>query len=362
MKSLIFISVCVALIATVTGCSIFGGDATIEIESSEDAASLAKPTNTPEFPTETPVPDTPTPTPTTDIAEPTPLAVLGLLTPTPIPTLTATPVPTVTNTSVAEATARKAARDDIRRCQNWALQNMPGFAYHKFMELDPYQMDDLDRSLWRDNLNSFGSRYGSTRSGGIQDRLGPGGDFCRDYYSEAISEANSTKRNEQFKIECYSSLVQGEQEFRQWAYQEAVLAQDISYRYVPRETINQYTRLLNWLDIPANNLILMESPPHAILREEGIGFHRYDVPQIMDDERIVDVEVDKSDWKKVIEWWGLGHAFLKVEDKCGLYYPQLFYGRWMPVDSRDYEPPDEPLPQRALDRNRNLFVLEQKNE
>ena len=74
-----------------------------------------------------------------------------------------------------------------RWCKAWALDNLEPIVYAEFLQLDPLNMDDIDRTIWRDRLRNDSSCY-------------------RLYGSEPLNASNADRRNEQFKLACLSSI------------------------------------------------------------------------------------------------------------------------------------------------------------
>ena len=154
-------------------------------------AATAKPANTP-------------------VSVGTPLTVLPSYTPEPEPT--SSPVPTAT--AITSEAAQSKREEYVARCKHWALRNLEPIEYSKFERLDPYNMTDLERVLWgivlvdQEQVQTTGQYYyGFSSDGEIRfekDYL----EWCQDYWSEALSEANANKRNhESWEVSCSMLLV-----------------------------------------------------------------------------------------------------------------------------------------------------------
>ena len=134
---------------------------------------------------------------------------------------------------------------------------------------------------------------------------------------------------------------------------------EIANETVSRNAINQYVRIMNWMDISVEELLRMDETPHSLMvrllhNESGEydyahsvdgPYHYYD----LDDEGL--------------EWFGIAYAWDRaISEGCGAYYPQLFFNRWIPLDAEMYEISEGtpvPLPDSALQGpNRDLFVPE----
>lgn len=319
----------------------------------------ANPTYTP-YPKYTPYP-TYTPQPGTadasspefrDSSAPTPLAVLPGITPTPQPTRTPTPTPVPA--AEATATAQRLATEDLKRCDFWALNNLRPIVYAHFTELDPYNMDDFDRALWRTQLNvsSSGSYDRGLQNIGVYQEGQPS-EWCQDYWSEALSSSNAYKRNEAWKNQCYLSLAQIIEETNEY------FGEAIYYESAPRNAINQYVRIMNWMDIGVEELLRLEETPQELIWRLAID--ESDEYEYADTSGYpyMDDELDKDD----IEWFGVVYAWNRaIDGRCNVYYPQLFYNRWIPLDPEGYGVLDatpSPLPEIVMQGpNRDLFVPE----
>ena len=240
-----------------------------------------------EAPTAAPAPTQPPPNPSA-----TPLALSGRIT----PTATATPWPTPTRIpeSVVDAELSELAAEYRMRCLHYVRENEQPVTYAEFSALNPNNMTDLERVLWgRINDDDAFERY------------------CQDYWSEPLSLQNAHKRNESYRDECYRSL---------WYGRENYLYED--HRW------DQYSRIANWLDIPGETLLDMSPRPLDLVvvawerQERGYEFRPED------------------EWYRILEAWPwndfeVGPQVGRNGDtrNCVNYYPQLFTGRWIPLDT-----------------------------
>ncbi len=323
-------------------------------------APTAEPVPTPEplaTTRQTPVTPQPPPTPAPLRAEeptavpqtatPTPLAAVGptpIVEPTPEPTVTATPTPTPTVVPAPEATAtaRLRSHDDLARCDYWAMDRLDGVRYARFATLDPASMSDIERALWGQDL-------GVTLEDPIY--LGGVSKWCKDYWSEPLSASNADKRNEQYRASCWENLDREADDFntRMGDYIRKSEENQQSDVIAPRSAVNQYVRLMNWIDIPGRELLTLPERPHELVRRlrndpelEEI-FDTYELPTSYHHDSEV---VRTAEANGTLRWWGLGVAFDIDNDVslyCALYYPQLFTGRWIPLDADDQTP--TPLPE-----------------
>ena len=282
------------------------------------------------------------PTAVPQTATPTPLAAVGptpIVEPTPEPTVTATltPTPTVVPAPEATATARLRSHDDLARCDYRAMDSLGGVRYARFATLDPANMSDIERALWGQHLGRI-----------LADPfyLRDVSKWCKDYWSEPLSRSNADKRNDQYRAECWTYLDRAAEEFNDEMGRYIREAEEQQGDAVaPRTAVNQYVRLMNWMDITGHELLALPERPHELVRR---------LRNAPDLEETLDVYypptsynhgsdvVREAETSGTLRWWGLGAAFGNVSGNCAPYYPQLFTGRWIPLDADDQTP--TPLP------------------
>ena len=194
-----------------------------------------------------------------------------------------------------------------RWCQAWALDNLEPPVYVEFLELDPTNMDDIDRTIWRDRL-----RNGS----------------CSMYGREPLDVTNADRRNEQYKESCLHKLV--ELVDSKWdGIAEAAYKRDNPVAY---EIPNQHVRIMRWMHLSGEELLAMDEPPYELLnRLHGQDYgNEHNVPSA---DRLVALQAEYGD-EFTTEWWDLPMAALgnraQQENTCRQYYPQVFSGYWIP--------------------------------
>ena len=182
-------------------------------------------------------------------------------------------------------------------------------------------------------------------------------EWCHAYWSEVLSPANAYKRNEAWKNQCYLRLARSIEETNE-RFGEAIYDED-----APRNTINQYVRIMNWMDISVEELLRMDETPYELMMRltkmysNDSGEYDY-----LSTSNYPNREDDLN--KEELEWFGVLNAWWYQADPdtnaCGKYYPQLFYNRWIPLDPEQYGMSDltpVPLPDIVSQRpNRDLFV------
>ena len=256
--------------------------------------------------------------------------------------MTPTPTPTEVPAPEATATARLRSHDDLARCDYWAMDSLGGIKHARFATLDPVRMSDIERALWGEDLG---------REWADPIYLSNVSKWCKDYWSEPLSVSNADKRNEQYGANCWEGLDRAAEDFntRMGDYIRQAEENPQGDIIAPRTAVNQYVRLMNWIDIPGHELLTLPERPHEIVRQlrndpelEEI-FDTYELPTSYHRDSEV---VRTAEANGTLRWWGLGVAFDIDNDVslyCALYYPQLFTGRWIPLDADDQTP--TPLPE-----------------
>ena len=284
-------------------------------------------------------PSTPRPAPTpapanTPLSVMTPLAVLPSYTPEP----TATAAPRPTAAPIDSPIAKEKRQEYIARCKHWALRNLQPIEYSRFEELDPYNMTDLERVLWgsvivgQDQVSVTGAYYSDNDEYGDLRFQGNHVEWCQDYWSEPLSAENASKRNHPaWHTACMASLPGDARE----------LEERVEYAFEQYESegmsaviVNQYARILNWVDIDGETLLKVEPKPREIVQmvwERGDdGPSRYRERNRIGDWPLTSTRAED------IEWWYIEGAWsADFWGYCKNYYPQLFFGRWVPLD--DFE-------------------------
>ena len=244
------------------------------------------------------------------------------------------------------AAAQRSARiprneEHRRRCQFWALNNLEPAVYEEFAELNPDSMDDLDRILWRTKLNP-GNRLGfyddDSAGGGEAALLLPLPEiYCRDYWAEPLSRSNADLRNHGFERSCRWNLeIHITQQYRRMV--EAVNYREDKDNELVFQSPNQYVRILQWLDTSGDELVDSDNPPYRILAEQSEHLYAY-----IDNNHGIPSEADienyerETDARLNLEWIGILAATAMAGSssgvqECHYYYPQVFYGYWVPFD------------------------------
>ena len=224
--------------------------------------------------------------------------------------------------------------EHLRRCDFWALNNLDPIVYMQFADLDPDTMDDLDRALWRSKLNPEGNLgyYAAgtgTETGSNMFPREPGV-YCRDYWAEPLNERNADLRNEEFESQCRyglgKAIISSYDRLQDWVNEQP--ENGVIYR-----TPNQYARIMGWLEMSGNDLLDAENPPYRILEDQSRHRYAYFLDWRPTDEKLTEYraygqgELD-LEWLGIVKAAGLSGA----GGACARYYPQLFYGYWIPFD------------------------------
>ncbi len=248
------------------------------------------------------------------------------------------------------ATAQRTKSEDQRWCQAWALDNLKPHIYAEFAKLNPDTMDDLDRTIWRTRLENnstsvnrpfstnpvtYDHDYRDFPHDGWTNLVGT----CWMYWSEPLGMTNADQRNVQYEAECKRNLMNlADSEWDNLA--SAAVRHDDTAAY---EIPNQYVRVLKWLDMSGQELLEMSEPPYELLRRLSDQEYAYNqnVPT-SNETKALAVEYG-GEFNK--DWWHLVGATLAHRgtrsDPCQLYYPQLFYGYWVPFEEPYADEPDQ---------------------
>ena len=181
-------------------------------------------------------------------------------------------------------------------------------------------MDDFQRTVWRERLSSSGANTSQPGYTGGDNKA----KTCTVYWAERLSKANAHKRNRQYEGACLFGLVQAAD--RQWRIlAEAAVSDDDTAAY---DIPNQYVQVLRWMHLTGDEMLEMVDPPYELLKrlhnkeyaDVGSGY----VPSTNEITRKAQHGDDFS-----ADWWSLRNAAFG-QGACPKYYPQLFYGYWIP--------------------------------
>ena len=234
--------------------------------------------------------------------------------------------------------------EDQRWCLAWALDNLQPHVYAEFRQLDPATMDDLDRTVWRPRLEgnlpryqslpTYDHHYGAPKITSWANLVGT----CWMYWSEPMNKTNAEKRNDQYEGKCLKQAADAaDSRWDELASAAVQYDDDTAY-----DTPNQYVRVLQWMDTPGQKLLETENPPHETLKRLANAPWAYD-GNIPSRERMKEAATEHGPVEP--EYWGLLNATLAHRgsriESCQSYYPQLYYGYWVPFAKRIDEPPEQ---------------------
>ena len=226
-----------------------------------------------------------------------------------------------------------------RRCRFWALNNFQDFVYQEFAQLNPDDMDDLDRILWRSNLNPKGHLgYYSSSEKTPSLKAGDPGINCRDYWAEPLDSENADLRNHGFEAQCREHL---EKRITSRYEELAGAVNNWEDKYLFYQTPNQYVRVLQWLDMSGEDLLETERPPYIILQEQSqYPYTRWEGGEGIPNKDLLARYQSKTGAEVDLNWLGiLAAAGMSNSSSdttaCHFFYPQVFYGYWVPFDPND---------------------------
>ena len=247
-------------------------------------------------------------------------------------------------TSVVPSARVPEEDEDRRRCRFWALNNLQPTVYQEFAKLEPERMDDLDRILWRsilhphDHLGFYDDDH--ARGDEIPPLLpGNPGIHCRDYWAEPLGPGNADLRNAGYETQCRQGL---EERITSRYSDLASRASHDEDNEAVWKTPNQHVRVLQWLDMSGDELLDAGRPPHILLMEQSRYPYAHMQGHIPDENFLADYRRER-DGEVDLEWLGILAAAGMTDNsldlrECHYFYPQVFYGYWVPVDPGT--PPD----------------------
>ncbi len=197
----------------------------------------------------------------------------------------------------------------------------------------------LDRTVWRprlkgpSNLPTYG--YGMSKNAEWENVAGT----CWMYWSEPLNQANAGQRNLQYEAECLrQATARADSQWDKLASDAVRNSHHAAY-----EIPNQYVRVLKWLDTPVQQLLNMDEPPHGLLRRISDREYAYD-QNIPSQEQVARL-AEQLGTEFNTDWWNLVGATLGHRNgpirECQIYYPQLYYGYWVPFAEHYDEPPEQ---------------------
>lgn len=227
------------------------------------------------------------------------------------------------------------------RCLHWADKHLNAIQYRKLEQADPQNLTDLDRALWRQTLRGGPWRYYPDEPEVA--RVEHGGNIhCRVYWAEPVSKRNATKRNEAFRYQCEQWVEGGVRGGYSRIAQQ--MNQHIRNGEEPVPIPNQYARIQQWLAMSGTELLKSTEPPYAALK--AVSRHEYahrtspsDITPEADREwRQLYKDEYRPELARILYVLGISAGAISGgTESCRLYYPQLFYGHWIPIEESDLD-------------------------
>ena len=250
---------------------------------------------------------------------------------------------------MAKQSARIPQNDEHRRrCRFWALNNLQPVVYQEFAKLDPDSMDDLDRILWRSKLHHPNDHLGYYKKPADSQNIPPlmprnPGIYCRDYWAEPLSRSNADLRNHGFETQCRKQLEKHITKTYSWLGDKAGREEENELVY---RTPNQYVRILQWLDLSSDDLMDSAKPPYRILQEQSRHAYAYGENWMPKQEDLDDYQRENQtrldlEWLSIMGAAGMDSSSSSDLRICHHYYPQVFYGYWIPIDPEENPDSDQ---------------------
>ena len=100
---------------------------------------------------------------------------------------------------------------------------------------------------------------------------------------------------------------------------------------------NQYVRILQWLDLSGDDLMDSANPPYRILQEQSRHVYAYEENWMPKQEDLDDYQRENQtrldlEWLSILGAAGMNSSSSSGLRTCHNYYPQVFYGYWIPID------------------------------
>ena len=175
---------------------------------------------------------------------------------------------------------------------------------------------------------------------------------CSIYWAEPLSKSNADRRNLQYQESCLYGLVQSAD--NRWArLAEAAVRYDDTAAY---DVPNQYVRVLRWMHLTGDELLEMDDPPFELLKRlhDKRFAHGSNIPT---NDQVTALKAKYGQGYSV-EWTSIVGATLghnsNNREECRKYFPQLFYGYWIPFAEPSTNPVHE-MPAELADETRKVL-------
>ena len=227
------------------------------------------------------------------------------------------------------------------------MNNLQPMVLQEFAKLDPNSMDDLDRILWHSKLHPkdhLGYYKKPDHSQDIPTLMPQNpGVYCRDYWAEPLNSSNANLRNHGFETQCRTQLEKYITKTYSWLRYEAEHEEGNELVYsIP----NQYVRILQWLDLNGDDLMDSPNPPYRILEEQSKHAYAYEEDQRLKQEYLDRYQRENQtrvdpEWLGILRAAGMNSSSSSDLRMCHRYYPQVFYGYWIPMDPKENPSSDQ---------------------
>jgi len=226
------------------------------------------------------------------------------------------------------------AEEHAALCLRWAQENLNPVRLAIFERLNPGDMSDDDRAAWgavltgqlrvQDTL----AYYSEEAEFGVFPFASKQVEWCRDYWSEALEEENADKRNhELWEVACKGYLPDAA-----WGLEERVREAFIEHGPdgMTSKLTNQVARILNWTDMNGVELLAADPKPGVVVRQAWQEEKR-DSGRYREENWFRGWQKDSVPEDDLERWW-IERAWNLNWYACKNHFPQLFFGRWVPLD------------------------------
>ena len=161
------------------------------------------------------------------------------------------------------------------------------------------------------------------------------GVYCRDYWAEPLNRSNANLRNHGFETQCRTQT--GEKHYQKRTTGWDTKLDEKKENELVYNIPNQYVRILQWLDLNGDDLMDSANPPYRILEEQSRHAYAYEENPTLKQKHL-DHYQRENQTRLDLEWLGILRAASMSSSNssdlrmCHRYYPQVFYGYWIPMD------------------------------
>ena len=230
------------------------------------------------------------------------------------------------------------SEEDETRCQEWATASMDAETLREFRRTDPATMDDEERARWLEEINRLWElgHYAEVEDLEPGARLTPDGPamWCRAYWSQPAGPANWHKRNVGSEADCKDTLIElaGDEFINMRGHFWGAPEMYHHWQWRP----NHWVSMLKMMEMSPEELASQDDPMHErIRRHAGAHWAHASMSRLsFKHPWRLGLDNTREDLANVSLIWaaGLTSKTRWTMGSCHMYFPQLFYGVWAPLE------------------------------